>query len=62
MLRSLLALSLLGECKRLGFVSFMLANLYWISVAALIHSPAIALGNVIFFAVNVRSYWRWQVA
>jgi hypothetical protein len=62
MLLSLLALHLLGERNRLGFLSFMVANACWISVAALIHSPAIALGNAIFFAVNLRSYRRWSVA
>jgi hypothetical protein len=57
---SLLALYLIGNRNRWGFVAFMGANLSWLGVAASIGSPAIALGNLAFFGINLRGYFRWR--
>lgn len=62
MLFSLLALGLLGQKNRLGFLCFMVANLCWLFVGWLAPSVAIIIGNVIFFAANLRGYRRWKTA
>ena len=59
MLLSLLALVLIGNRNRLGFVSFMVANLSWIAAACLLGNLAIGLGNLAFFAYNLRGFIEW---
>ena len=60
MLLSLLALYLIGNKNRLGFLSFMIANLSWIAAAFLLGNVAIGLGNAIFFAYNLRGFKTWS--
>lgn len=60
MIFSLLALSLLGQKNRLGFASFMVANICWLFVGWLAPSIAIIIGNLVFFAANLRGYRRWK--
>jgi hypothetical protein len=57
---SLSALILLGTKRRMGFLSFMLANISWVGVGLLIHSPVILVGNLIFFATNLRGFLIWK--
>lgn len=62
MVLSLLALWLIGNKNRFGFVAFILANVTWIVVSIwLIHSLGIVLGNVVFLAMNVRGYVNWKI-
>jgi hypothetical protein len=57
---SLLALYHLGQKNRLGFAFFMAANLCWLLVGWLAPSLAIVIGNLVFFATNLRGYRRWR--
>jgi len=58
---SLLAVYLLGNKNKLGFVSFILANLLWTILGfTLINSLGIAIGNIVFFIMNIRGYLSWN--
>jgi hypothetical protein len=58
---SLLAVYLLGNKNKFGFISFVLANLLWIILGfTLINSLGIALGNVVFLIMNIRGYMSWN--
>ena len=59
MVFSLLALYFLGQKNRIGFVLFMVANASWIFVGWFAPSIAIIIGNLVFFATNLRGYRRW---
>lgn len=59
MLLTLLSLVLIGNKNRLGFVSFMVANLSWIAVACLLGNLAIGIGNLAFFVYNLRGFKEW---
>jgi hypothetical protein len=48
-----------GNKNRLGFVTFMVANLSWIAVACLLGNLAIGLGNLAFFVYNLRGFKEW---
>jgi hypothetical protein len=58
---SLLAMYLLGNKNRWGFVAFVAANSLWIALGTLlIHSYGMAVGNAIFLAMNLREFLRWK--
>jgi uncharacterized protein (DUF58 family) len=60
MVLSLIALYLLGNKNRFGFVSFMAANVSWIAVGSMLSNQAIIIGNLVFFASNLRGYVNWS--
>ena len=62
MLLSLLALYLIGNRNRFGFISFMAANLSWIAAGLLLGNLAITLGNLVFFIYNSRGFLSWSQA
>ncbi|MBC7970392.1 MAG: PnuC protein [Verrucomicrobia bacterium] len=55
---SFIAVYLMGNQKRVGFVSFMVANLCWIVVGFMVNSIAIAIGNTGFFCLNLSGFWQ----
>lgn len=58
---SLLAVYLLGNKNKLGFVSFILANMLWTILGfTLINSLGIAIGNLIFLVMNIRGFMSWN--
>ncbi len=58
---SLLAVYLLGNKNKLGFVSFSIANATWIFLGFfLMNSLGIGIGNVIFLIVNIRGFISWN--
>jgi nicotinamide riboside transporter PnuC len=57
---SLLAVYLLGNRNKLGFVSFIISNAIWVYVGYLTGSYAIAIGNFIFLLMNLRGWIRWK--
>jgi hypothetical protein len=59
MATTLLAVWMLGNKNKYGFVSFIISNLLWIVVGVLAQSTAIAIGNVIFLILNVRGLLKW---
>ena len=61
MLLSVIAMLLLGNKVKWGFVLFMLANMTWIALGFLVlHSYAIVLGNIIFLITNTRGFLKWN--
>ena len=57
---SLLAMVMLGNRDRRGFVVFAISNACWVVVGVWAHSLAIALGNAAFLGINLRGWWHWQ--
>jgi hypothetical protein len=58
---SLLAVYLLGNKNKLGFISFSIANTVWIIVGFfLMNSLGIAIGNIVFLIMNVRGFFSWN--
>ena len=58
---SLLAVYLLGNKNKFGFVSFILANLLWVFLGfTLINSLGIAIGNLVFLVMNIRGFLSWN--
>ncbi|MEP1033096.1 hypothetical protein [Ekhidna sp.] len=54
---SVVAVWMLGNKNKDGFIVFILANLMWIAISAtLIHSYGIILGNAFFVVYNTRGY------
>ncbi len=63
MASSLLAVYLLGNKNRFGFISYMLANALWIYLGIFrMESYGITVGNVFFLTMNLRGYLKWKNA
>jgi len=58
---SVVALVLLGNKMKWGFVFFLFANVTWLVLTVLIlNSWAIAIGNTIFLITNLRGFIKWN--
>ncbi len=58
---SLLAVYLLGNKNKLGFISFSIANAIWVFLGfVLMHSLGIGVGNVVFLIMNIRGFISWN--
>ncbi len=58
---SLLAVYLLGNKNRNGFLSFIVANALWVVLGAtMMSSYGIVVGNVVFLIMNGRGYLQWK--
>ena len=61
MVLSVIAMVLLGNKMKWGFVFFMTANITWIALGILLlNSWAIAIGNAIFLITNLRGFIKWN--
>ena len=60
MAASFLAVYLLGQKNKLGFISFLFANISWVAVGVLAESAGILIGNIGFFALNLRGFLKWN--
>jgi hypothetical protein len=61
MILSLVAVYLLGNKNRLGFISFSIANTVWIFLGVfLMNSLGIAIGNSVFLVMNIRGFISWN--
>lgn len=57
---SLLAVWMLGNKNKLGFLVFVAANALWVVLGlALIHSYGIVVGNLFFLVSNARGFVNW---
>lgn len=62
MLMSLLAVYLLGNKNRFGFLSFVLANFTWLVLGVFwMQSYGIAIGNFVFLIMNMRGFFAWNI-
>lgn len=58
---SLLAVYLLGNKNKYGFISFSIANSLWIFLGFfLMDSLGIGIGNIVFLIMNIRGYISWK--
>jgi hypothetical protein len=53
------AIYLLGNKRRSGFVVMMAGNLGWIAVGVTATSVAMVIANAGFFSMNVRGFLKW---
>ena len=61
MLLSVLAMVLIGNKNKYGFISFVVANLTWILVGAIMmESWGIVIGNITFLVTNLRGFLKWN--
>jgi hypothetical protein len=54
-----LAIYLLGNKSRIGFVIMMLGNLLWCFIGLRAESYAMIIANLGFFSMNVRGFLKW---
>jgi hypothetical protein len=58
---SLLAVYLLGNKNKYGFICFSIANVTWIFLGfALMNSLGIGVGNIVFLIMNIRGFISWN--
>jgi nicotinamide riboside transporter PnuC len=61
MASSLLAVYLMGNKKRVGFIFNMLANVLFIYLAVFeMQSLGMCIGNIFFLIFNLRGYLKWK--
>lgn len=53
------AIWLLGNKSRHGFLIMMAGNLCWSAIGLWAHSYAMIVANLGFFSMNVRGYLKW---
>ena len=57
---SLLAVWMLGNKNKFGFLVFVAANALWVALGlTLIHSYGIVAGNLFFLVSNARGFANW---
>lgn len=59
---SILAVYLLGNKNKFGFVSMIVSDLTRLGMAYLTHSSATLIGSLIYLALNVRGWYAWRSA
>ncbi|TQV88180.1 nicotinamide mononucleotide transporter [Aliikangiella coralliicola] len=58
---SLLAVYMLGNKNRYGFIVFAISNLVWIFLGLVwMNSVGMAAGNFIFLIMNIRGFINWS--
>lgn len=62
MITTFIAVYLLGNHNRWGFLVFVVSNICWVVVGVLAGSHPMIWGNAIFVVVNVRGWLRWRAA
>ena len=53
------AIYLLGNQSRSGFVTMICGNLCWVIVGVLSGSMAMVIANAVFLAMNARGWQKW---
>lgn len=59
---SILAVYLLGNRNKLGFVSMIVSDLMGLAMAYLTHSSATLVGSLLYLLLNVRGWYAWRAA
>ena len=58
----IVAMVLLGDRKRTGFLLYMLATCFAMAFAIMAHSFPIIVTNCIVFGLNLRGFLKWRHA
>jgi nicotinamide riboside transporter PnuC len=56
----LMAVALLGNKNKIGFLIFMMASVSWITFGLIVGSYAIVTGSSIFFVMHLRGFLKWR--
>jgi hypothetical protein len=56
----LMAVALLSNKNKFGFLVFMMASLSWITFGIYVGSYAIVTGSSIFFVMHLRGFLKWR--
>jgi hypothetical protein len=60
---SLYGAYLLGNKQKLGFIIFAISNVFWVLLGLFFMSSyGMAIGNSLFFLINVRGFINWNRA
>jgi hypothetical protein len=59
-LSSFLAIYLIGNKNRSGFLAFMFSNICYFIIGFLTSSLALIIGSVVFFITNLRGWIKWK--
>ncbi len=59
MLFTFIAIYLLGNKSRFGFVTMMCGNACWVVIGVLTSSIAMVIANLVFFVMNARGWFKW---
>ena len=59
MVFTFVAIYLLGNKSRSGFITMMCGNTCWVGVGVLSGSAAMVIANAVFFVMNARGFARW---
>lgn len=59
MVLTIIAIYLLGNKSRKGFVIMMAGNLCWVALGALTGSLGLIAANCTFIVMNIRAYFKW---
>ena len=63
MIINLYAAYLLGNNRKFGFILFAISNIFWILLGiTTMSSYGMAVGNFVFFLINVIGYIKWSKA
>jgi nicotinamide riboside transporter PnuC len=57
---SILAVYLLGNKNKLGFVSMIVSDLTGLAMAYLTQSSATLIGSLLYLALNIRGWYAWK--
>ena len=60
MVLTFIAIYLLGNRSKFGFITMMAGNTCWVAVGFLTSSIAMVLANCVFLAMNARGWAQWQ--
>ena len=59
MVLTFFAIYSLGNKRRYGFCVMMVGNICWVVLGFKFQSLGMILANLIFFAMNLRGFFRW---
>jgi hypothetical protein len=55
-----IAIHMIGNKQRYGFIFMMTANCVWLVVGILTSSIALIIANIVFSAMNLRAFIKWS--
>ena len=60
MFLTLIAIYMIGNKQRFGFIFMISANISWLIVGFLTQSIALLIANVVFASMNSRAFVKWS--
>jgi hypothetical protein len=60
MILTMIAIYMIGNRQRFGFIFMITANVCWLIVGVLTQSFALLVANVVFSTMNIRAFVKWS--